>query len=301
MHLGTLTAGTALGFGAAFCQALSYLFSRHFTNRTGNPPLLLLVVAHLIMGVASVVTLIILVPRHLPPLSEYILPLAGASLFCLAAQFGLFRVLSMVESSRVAPMLGTKVLALAVLSVFLTHLSLHPLQWVAVIACSFATWLLNEAGGRIPLRAVLTLALTVVGYCLSDLCIGVLMRRMADVRPYPAIAATALTYVLSGLAVLPLARTTAVWRVRTWALAFPFAAAWFVAMCFLYACFALIGVVYGNVVQATRGIIAVVLGWFVAHVGHAHLEARVSRRVFRRRLAGAVLMTVAIVLYRLAS
>jgi hypothetical protein len=62
----------------------------------------------------------------------------------------------------------------------------------------------------------------------------------------------------------------------------------------------LIGVIYGNVVQATRGIMAVGIGWIVAHIGHVHLEVRVSRRVFWKRVAGAVLMTLAIVLYRLA-
>lgn len=289
-----------MGLGAAFCQALSYLFSRHFTNRTGNPPLLLLVVSHLLMGVASVIALIVLAPRHLPPLSSYVLPLAGASLFCLLAQLGLFRVLSSVESSRVAPLLGMKVIVLAILSVFVTRLPVHPIQWLAVILCSIATWLLNDAGGRIPFRAILTLALTVLGYCLSDLCIGMLMERLAAVKPFPAITATALTYVVSGLAVLPLARGRDVWRPPVWGQCLPFAAAWFAAMCLLYACFSIVGVVFGNVVQATRGIMSVVLGWLVARIGHTHLETRVSREVFRRRLTGAALMTAAIILYRLA-
>jgi hypothetical protein len=74
-----------------------------------------------------------------------------------------------------------------------------------------------------------------------------------------------------------------------------------VAICLLFACFGLIGVVYGNVVQSTRGIMAVGIGWIVAHIGHAHLESKVSRRVFRRRVAGAILMTAAVILYRLAA
>jgi hypothetical protein len=301
MYLGTVTIGTVLGLSAAACQALSYLFSRHFTSRTGNPPLLLLVVAHLLMGVAALTVLVVLRPTHLPPFSSYVLPLAGASLFCLAAQLGLFHLLTTIESSRVAPLLGTKVLVLAALSVVFTRTSLHPLQWLAVLLCTVSAWLLNEAGGRIPARAAGLLALMVISYCLSDLSIGVLVQRLANVTPFPYVVASSLTYVMLGVAILPWAVRADVWRPRTWAMAAPFAATWFIAMCLLFGCFGLIGVVYGNVVQALRGIIAVGLGWIVARIGHAHLESRVSRRVFWRRVAGAVLMTAAVILYRLAA
>lgn len=293
--------GTMLGLSAAACQSISYLFSRQFTSRTDNPPMLLLIVSQLMMGVASMAILVILRPSNLPPFSLVALPLAGASLFCLAAQLGLFHVLSTVESSRVSPLLGTKVLVLAALSILFTRTPLAPGQWAAVLLCAVAAWFLNETGGRVPLRAVCILALTVIGYCLSDLNIGILMNRFPDVTPFPSVVAVAMTYVLSGIAVLPFACRRDAWRGRTWIAASPFAAAWFVAMCLLYACFGVIGVVFGNVVQATRGIMSVGIGWVIAHIGHTHLESKVSRRVFWRRIVGAILMAAAVILYRLAS
>ena len=296
MTAGTLP-GIGFGLGAAFCQSVFYLFTRRFVSRTGQTPLLLLVVSPVLMGAASVALLLVLRPRHLPPLDTYAGPLVRAALFYLAAQFGLFSVLRQVESSRVAPLLGGKILVLAVLAVILTRQALGPLQWLAVGLSAGAAWLLNEAGGRVPVRCLVALALTIVGYCLSDLCITELVKRLAGTAPSAPLTGAALTYLLCAALTLPFAfrREARDWRV--WTLAVPCALAWFAAMCFLYACFGLIGVVFGNIVQATRGILSVALGWSVAHFGHTHIEAHVSRGVFWRRLAGAALMLAAVALY----
>ena len=131
-----MTAGTfqgiGFGLGTALSQSAFYLVARRFVGHTGKTPLLLLIVAHVIMGAMSVVLLAALHPRNLPPLDTYLAPLAGAGLCYLAGQFGLFAVLRHVESSRVAPMLGGKIVVLAVFAVTLTHQVLRPLQWLAV-------------------------------------------------------------------------------------------------------------------------------------------------------------------------
>lgn len=289
--------GIGFGLGAAGCQSVSYIFSRRFVGRAQATPAMLLIASHIWMGVASVITLLLLWPRHLPPLADYAAPLAGAALFYLVAQFGLFSVLRSVESSRVAPLLGGKVLVLAILSVLLTHLSLHPLQWTAVGLSVVAAWLINEAGGRIPGRSLALLGLTILGYCLSDLSIGVLMKRFAGVEPVPAMIATAFTYLVCAGVSLPFAFRRELRQPAIWKLAAPNAAAWFAAMCLLYACFGLIGVVFGNIVQSSRGVMSVAIGWLVAHVGHTHLESHVSRGVFWRRVAGALLMMAAVACY----
>jgi len=263
----------------------------------GATPALLLIVSHLMMGAGSILLLIVLAPRHMPPLAAYAAPLAGAGLFYLVAQLGLFHVLRFVESSRVAPLLGLKVLVLACLAVLLTRQGLHPLQWAAVGLSATAAWLLNEAGGRVPGRCLALLGMTITFYCLSDLSIAALVRRLAGVQPSPAFTGAALTYLLCAAAILPFAFRRDVLQPRVWVLAAPFAAAWFGAMCLLYACFGLIGVVFGNIVQSTRGIMSVAIGWAIARTGRTHLESHVSRRVFWRRVAGALLMLAAVVLY----
>jgi len=82
-----------------------------------------------------------------------------------------------------------------------------------------------------------------------------------------------------------------------WVRAVPFAVTWFAAMLFLFGCFARIDVVYGNIVQSTRGLMSIGLGALVAAAGFERLERRVDRGVLLRRLGAALLMTGAIVLF----
>jgi len=296
MTAGTLP-GIGFGLGTALCQSVFYLFTRRFVCRTGKTPLLLLIASHVLMGAASALLLLALRPIHLPPLDVYIGPLASTALAYLAAQFGLFLVLRDIESSRVAPLLGGKIIVLALLTVICLGQDLHPVQWLAVGLSAGATWLLNEAGGRLPLRSLAVLTLTILGYCLSDMSIGVLVKRLAGCGASAPLAGAALTYLLCGALTLPFAFRRETRDRRVWLLAAPCALAWFMAMCLLYACFGLIGVVFGNIVQASRGVLSVVLGWLVSRVGHTHIEAHVTRRVFWRRVAGAALMLLAVVLY----
>ncbi len=289
--------GVGFGLGTALCQSVFYLFTRRFVVRTGRTPLLLLIVSHVIMGGFSALLLLVLRPHNLPPFATYALPLASTACFYVAAQFGLFRVLQEVAGSRIAPLLGAKIIVLALLSVFCLGHKLLPTQWLAVLISAGAAWLLNEAGGRIPLRLLAMLAMTVLGYCLSDLSIGVLVRRLTAVGPTMPMVAAALTYLACGVCALPFAFRREARDRHVWTLAIPCAVVWFTAMCLLYASFATIGVVFGNIVQATRGLMAVGLGWAMARIGHTHIEAHVSRSVFWRRMAGAALMLLAVALY----
>ncbi len=63
----------------------------------------------------------------------------------------------------------------------------------------------------------------------------------------------------------------------------------------------MIGVVYGNIVQSTRGVISVALGAAVAAAGFVHLEERMSRKLFARRLIAAAIMALAIAMFHLGS
>jgi hypothetical protein len=48
-----IAAGIGFGLGAAFCQSLSYLATRHFVHPRGGGTRQLLVLAHVLMGVVS--------------------------------------------------------------------------------------------------------------------------------------------------------------------------------------------------------------------------------------------------------
>jgi hypothetical protein len=58
-----------------------------------------------------------------------------------------------------------------------------------------------------------------------------------------------------------------------------------------------VGVVYGNILQSTRGLISLGLGAASVKLGLLHLESKTSRSVFARRLIATSMMTAAVVLY----
>jgi hypothetical protein len=78
-----------------------------------------------------------------------------------------------------------------------------------------------------------------------------------------------------------------------------FALVWFGAMLLLFSSFSTIGVVFGNIVQSTRGVLSIVLGWFIARAGFEHLEQRTAPGIALRRTAAALLMSAAISLFYL--
>jgi hypothetical protein len=88
---------------------------------------------------------------------------------------------------------------------------------------------------------------------------------------------------------------------RIWGDSVPFAASWLISMLFLYACFSEIGVVFGNILQSTRGIQSILMGTVVAHLGMISIETKVKTGILIQRVAAAVLMTTAIALFYLSA
>jgi hypothetical protein len=115
-----------------------------------------------------------------------------------------------------------------------------------------------------------------------------------------ALVGAAMSYVLCGaaaLALYPFLRRQV--EGGDWLHALPYSLGWFLGMVCLFICFGYVGAVYGNILQATRGIVSVIIGAGLARMGLAHLEQRVSRFVFVRRLGAAALMVFAIWLFGL--
>ena len=65
----------------------------------------------------------------------------------------------------------------------------------------------------------------------------------------------------------------------------------------LFVCFALCGLVLGNIVQSARGLVSVALGWAIARSGRTGLEENVPASVVARRTAAALLVIAAMALY----
>lgn len=297
--------GVATGLGAAVMQSASYFFSRLYVIRRAKAVRSLMVLAHLLMGAASAVLLPVVWPSaELPPLTSYAWPLAGMAGFYLLGQVGLFMALRTSDASRISPLLGLKIPFLAVVTVLYFHDPLGGWQWAAVAMAMAAAVVLSLSGGRISLEGLVGLGLACVSYSLSDLCIAETAGRLDAATGIGWLHASVLTlamcYVLCGVAAvvaLPL-----VWKpaAADWKYAAPFAFFWFGGMAFLFATFASIGVVYGNILQSTRGLMSVAVGTLLARMGQTHLETRHGRRVWIRRGLAAALMFGAITTYLLS-
>ncbi len=290
--------GIVFGLGAAALQSLSYLFSRAFLRRSGQSPWILLVVAHAIMGLAA----LMLLPWAYVPGAHLNGAVAGwalsASGFYLAGQLAWFHALQHMDSSRVAPLLGAKILLLALLTVAGGGGWLSAAQWGAVLLAAGGVFVLNQTGGRLPARGLLAVAGAILGYSLSDLSIVRLVRATGLDNWRGAFFGAMLSYLVCGLALAPwLVRQRAARAPSTWRAALPFAVCWLLAMILLYACFASIGAVFGNIVQSMRGLFSIGLGVLLARLGWTDIERRSGTTLIFKRLAGALAMTLAIALY----
>lgn len=290
--------GIVFGFSAALSQSFSYVFSRVFVSRHERGVFDLFVLSHIIMGGWSVALLPFLWPDAMPAPRVFSLDLLGTTLFYLAGQVGLFQALRHTDASRVAPLLGLKLPLLTVISVLLgAHFT--PGQWGAVALSVLGAAALNWSGKRLPWASAAWVLWACLGYSLSDIYIRRLMEHFSHLSSmfHRAALGTCLSYVLCGIVGLVLLPWLRARKPRAWFEAVPYSVAWFLGMLFLFGCFGQIDVVFGNVIQASRGVISILFGVGLAKAGLTALEQRVSRGVLLRRIGAALLMIGAIALF----
>jgi drug/metabolite transporter (DMT)-like permease len=312
MH--TLTLGIIAGLATAFFSALSYLVSRHHGNKDGGGSLRLLVFAHVMMGIACLPLAWLLCPDPLPPAGAWLPPLAGSALTYLLGQAAVFAALKQIDASQLAPLLGLKIAVIAVLATCVLSQPLSGQQWLAVAISGVAVAMLQRSGRPAHAVAPWTVLGAVIAICLcfavSDLFIIALIDAVQGSGAVAGVPATsnasrlqaggfamAATYVLCGLIALPFVSRAARGCSGGWGAASQYAAAWLASMAGLYICFGLVGPVFGNILQSTRGIMAVGLGAALASLGWHDLEQPVDRQTLVRRVVAAVMMTAAIACY----
>lgn len=310
---GTTWLGIAAGLVSGACMSFSYLLSRH--HALGQPAadrptaaLGLLLRAHVVMSGVATAGVILLQPLALPPLAQFIGPLVAAAGFYLLGNIILFGLLRSLEASRLTPFLGLKVFILALIVAMFFKQPLSATQWLAVGLSVAATALLQGTSGGLPRAALGRVLVICLCFALSDLFIVRLIDALDPSGPgrsgrlFAAVLGMLLTYLACGLAC---GATLLFGRFRpppdrvwpAWRAAGGYAGTWLLAMAGLYICFGLVGAVFGNVVQSTRGIMSVVIGAVLAHLGWHELEQQVDRATLVRRIGAACLMTAAIAVY----
>lgn len=298
------TIGIVLGLAMALTQSVSVLCIRLFVVRRHGGAMRLLILGHVIMGVISAAALPFLWDRRAVQTRDFIWPLVVAAASYLIGQACQTFALTRTDASRVTPLLALKIVVLAVVSVTVLGKALGPLQWLGVVVCVGAAFVLNYTGGRLPLFCTVMIGLTCLAYATSDLSIQALVGALGGKFDGPgklhaSFLGVSMCYVLTGIvavAMLPWAGR-GLWGDLRYAA--PFAISWLTAMVFLFTCFAYVGAVFGNILQSTRGLISILLGARIAAMGMNHLEQSHPRHVLARRLAAAAMMCIAIALWAL--
>jgi drug/metabolite transporter (DMT)-like permease len=294
--------GIIFGLVAALSQCISYIFSKKYIHKDGTA-FQLLIASHLIMGIFATICLgILLLENDLPPFGNYWLELLKVDGFYLLAQMSFFMAISKTEASRVAPLLGLKIIFIALLGMIFwgSHLSFW--QWGAVVLCFGGAMMSNWSGKSISRSGALWLLGAVVGYSLSDISIKQLINCI-EIETGQGIMtiliAASVSYFYLGIFSLLIVLFTRSVKVKHLKPALAFSCWWFTAMLLLFACFGIIGPLFGNLVQSGRGIIAVVLGAVIAKFGWSEHEEKLSHSVLIRRIAAASLIAGSIVLFAL--
>ena len=319
--------GIFLGLSAALASSLAYLASRRFTVRhagheSSQPqwrgPLRLMVCSHVMLSLVCGLAFVVLLPsgadRQPADWSWAIQSSALVAVFYLTANTLLFFALRMTEASRIAPLLGFKVVLLALVTHFILGNELVGQQWVAVVLATAAAVMLGSSGGRLPITVALLAFATCAGFVGSDVFIskmvpawlpeGVPYDVLTDEGRKAAVKASmtgmSLVYIWCGLIAVVLLPVAKPWRREHWKGSAPYAGLWLIAMICLFSAFALLGIVLGNILQATRGLMSILLGVAVVKLGHHHIESHASLKVIIQRGIAAALMVGAIALYVLA-
>ena len=294
--------GILAGFAAALLQAASYLCSRGFMHRHSSA-LLLLIYSQLVMGVIGLVNLPFLsVGRLLEEPSAFCWLLVGWLLAISAGQITFFQALREIEASRLSSLLGLKIVVLAAILVLFLDGSLNGGQVLAIILSTVAAMAMNWSGSaRFPLRGILWLTAALITYSLADIAETHLVQLVRGKNMVmDGLAICAVCYGALGLLTLPALKFCR--RSSRMLLdSIPFALTWYYAMAALFVCFGELGTVFGNVIQASRGIFSVLLGGVLAAAGFSALEQAAPCKDWIRRLTAALLMAAAIALYSLCS
>ena len=294
-----MSLGVLVGLLAALFQSGSYLWSRLFVKKFNNDFIKLFAVSHVIMGVIAIGLAAFLWPETAPEPIGYTLCLLGYVVFYIIGQLLLFSVLVDSEASRVSPLLGIKVFMLAVINYVFFHHELSVAKWAAVILSSYAAFLLSNSGKKLHFKSLMLILLACLFYCGADLSIKALLGHLTYLSLFHRAAfGTALGYILCGLFGLSFLFIKRIKPTKgLWLYSLPYAVCWFISMLLLFSCFALVGIVFGNILQSTRGLMSIILGYLIAHFGFEALETKITKKVLIQRILAAILMTCSVALF----
>lgn len=267
-------------------------------HRHGTP-IQLVLSSQLFMALVCLPVLLLARTSEVPALRQYILPLLSATAFYIVGQAAIFYLMKEFQASRIAPMLGFKIVILALISTVFMDAKIHFRQWAGVAAATVAVVMLNFSGGRMSLKSLLAILTACIGYSLSDLSIKQLIECLRPLSTvHASIYATSSSYLLCGLLSLIFMGPN---RMRPllngMRFSIPYSASWLLGMFALFLCFGTVGPVLGNILQSSRGIISILIAIPAGVMGFSAIEPHVPGNILTLRLTAAILTVIAVWLY----
>lgn len=302
--------GILAGLASAILQSCSYVASALFLRRHANPREMLFY-SQGVQALFALPLFFLLVPHEALVAPEIWRANALWLVMFTVTQLSMFQSQERVEPSKIATWMGLKIVVLAVLALFwpLNGETVCGWQWLAISLMLTAVVGLNFSGGMNPgWKGGAWLTVFIVTACLCDrqqVIIINLFRNHGASMFTGALLTLALGYMTFGVASVGFT----LWQVgrgdrlslavRRFVDSSPFAFFWFSAMMCIYFCYGELGPVFGNVVQSTRALIAVLVSLLACKFIKDRFEAPVSRAMWIRRACAALLMTSGIILYSL--
>ena len=287
--------GICLGVIGALFQSVSYLFSRMCMMKTAMTPLRFLVLSHFTIAIFSAVLLLCVGEFSLPEGYGWLLYLIGGAVAYFGGQLSLIQALKKADPSRVSALLGLKVPVLALVSFLAMGSVYHYLQWVAIIMVLASAFFLSRAGGRLAKKDLMWIFLATLGYSISDIgATGLVKAFINEGAVRGPIIAVCFCYLLCGMITVVFILRDQAPSKRDIVQVLPYSITWFSSFLFLFASFASVGFVVGNIAQSSRGIISIILGLIITAVGLTKLEEKISNSVFLKRLMAGLVMLFAI-------
>lgn len=288
--------GILFGLITALFQTASYFFSRTYLQKTGGP-VTLLAASQLVIALISLLAAPLVVPEAAVDW-QYLPAVLITGWGFLIGHFFFFRALKVIESSRIASLLGLKVVLVPIFLclIFKEHFGWG--QWCALVLAMGAAMLINYRGGALfTWKGMGYFVCALPMYAWSDIGIQMLVRQLPLENNLHAAAIGAIySNLLVGLTLLPVAwfRKVTFCQFRR---SLPYALCWGLGAVMFFFSYSYIGAAFGNVVQATRGPMSLLAGILLARMGWTWLEERVPVRIWVFRAVASLMMFSAILLY----
>ena len=223
-------------------------------------------------------------------------PALVAVLF-IVSQTLMFLSLDKGDVSIATPVLGTKIIVVAVFQTVLTDEPVSSKLWMAALLATLAVVLLNSSGGGKHQKVgftIVTSFLCGVGFALFDVLVQTYSPNWGPGRFLPILFFFVAFFSLGFIPFFKGSIASIPNKARR-PMVFAGLFMGVQALTVVYAIAAFGRATEMNVVYASRGLWSVIAVWLVGHWFHSR-EQVIGKRVFQRRLLGASLLMVAIVI-----